>query len=81
MTTTPLVFVLTMLSVMGYWKQLPDVPDTVKAFVDVQQATQGFAPPPPTLPKSVPLHVKGPVDMRAYEKFGPSGEKLGSNHL
>jgi len=62
MTTTPLVFVLTMLSVMGYWKQMPDVPETAKAFVDVQQVTQGFAPPPPTLPRKVPLHVKGPVD-------------------
>ena len=63
MTTTPLVFVLTMLSVMGYWKQVPDVPETVKAFVDVQQVTQGYAPPPPTLPSKVPLHVKGPVDL------------------
>ena len=62
-TTTPLVLVFTMLSVMGYWHQLPDVPEAVKAFVDVQQATQGFAPPPPTLPRSVPLHVKGPVDL------------------
>jgi len=62
MTVTPLVFVLTMLSVMGYWKQLPNVPETAKAFVDVQQVTQGFAPPPPTLPRKVPLHVKGPVD-------------------
>ena len=60
-TTTPLVLVFTMLSVMGYWHQLPDVPEAVKAFVDVQQATEGFAPPPPTLPRSVPLHVKGPV--------------------
>ena len=32
-TTTPLVFVFTMLSVMGYWRLLPDVPETVKAFV------------------------------------------------
>jgi len=62
MTTTPLVFVLTMLSVMGYWKQLPDMPETAKAFVDVQQVTQAFAPQPPTLPRKVPLHVKGPVD-------------------
>merc|ERR1712166_1052640 len=62
MTTTPLLFVLTMLSVMGYWKQQPDVPETAKAFVDVQQVAQGFAPPPPTLPRKVPLHVKGPVD-------------------
>eukprot|EP00964_Phaeocystis_antarctica_P066475 scaffold40167_cov91-Phaeocystis_antarctica.AAC.4 len=36
MTTTSLLFVLTMLSVMGYWKQLPNVPETAKAFVDVQ---------------------------------------------
>jgi len=63
MTVTPLVFVLTMLSVMGYWKQQPDVPETAKAFVDVQQVTQGFAPPPPTLPRKVPVHVKGPVDL------------------
>ena len=62
MTTTPLLFVLTMLSVMGYWKQSPNLPETAKAFVDVQQVTQGFAPPPPTLPRKVPLHVKGPVD-------------------
>eukprot|EP00964_Phaeocystis_antarctica_P079632 scaffold49624_cov105-Phaeocystis_antarctica.AAC.1 len=63
MTVTPLVFVLTMLSVMGYWKQLPNLPETAKAFVDVQQVTQGFAPPPPTLPRKVPVHVKGPVDL------------------
>ena len=44
MTVTPLVFVLTMLSVMGYWKQVPDVPETAKAFVDVQKVTQGFTP-------------------------------------
>ena len=58
MTTTPLVSVLTMLSVMGYWRLLPDLPDTVKAFVDVQQVTQGFTPPPPTLPRSVPYTSK-----------------------
>ena len=63
MTTTPLVFVLTMLSVMGFWKQMPNLPETAKAFVDVQQVTQGFAPPPPTLPRKVPVHVKGPVDL------------------
>ena len=43
-TTTPLALVFTMLSVMGYWRQLPDVPETVsvklKAFSIVQQATQ-----------------------------------------
>ena len=63
MTVTPLVFVLTMLSVMGFWKQMPNLPETAKAFVDVQQVTQGFAPPPPTLPRKVPVHVKGPVDL------------------
>ena len=63
MTVTPLVFVLTMLSVMSFWKQLPNMPETAKAFVDVQQATQGFAPPPPMLPGKVPSHVKGPVDL------------------
>ena len=26
-------------------------------------ASPGFAPPPPTLPKSVPLHIRGPVDV------------------
>ena len=44
MTVTPLVFVLTMLSVMGYWKLLPNLPETAKAFVDVQKVTQGFTP-------------------------------------
>ena len=63
MSTSPFVLVFTLLSVMGYWRQIPDVPETVKAFVDVQQATQSFAPPPPTLPRRVPLHFKGPVDL------------------
>ena len=63
MSTSPFVLVFTLLSVMGYWRQIPDVPETVKAFVNVQQATQSFAPPPPTLPRSIPLHFKGPVDL------------------
>ena len=80
-TTTPLVFVFTMLSVIGYWRQLPDVPETVKTFVDVQQATQGFTPPPPTLPRSVPLHFKGPVDLacRAVKTQSPARVVSSSN--
>ena len=62
-TTAPVVFVLTLLSMAGYWKQVPSVPLAVRGFVDVQQASPGFAPPPPTLPKSVPLHIRGPVDV------------------
>jgi len=62
-TTAPVVFVLTMFSMAGYWKQVPSVPLAVRGFVDVQQASPGFAPPPPTLPKSVPLHIRGPVDV------------------
>jgi len=47
----------------GYWRQVPSVPEAVRGFIDVQQASPGFAPPPPTLPKSVPLHIRGPVDV------------------
>ena len=63
MATTPIVIVFTMLSVLGYWKQIPDVSDSVKSFVDVQQVSQGFNLPPPTLPRKVPSHVKGSVDL------------------
>ena len=38
------------------------MPDSVKAFVDVQQSVPGFAPPPPTLPSNAPSHIKAPVD-------------------
>ena len=62
-TTAPVVFVLTCFSMAGYWKQVPSVPLAVRGFVDVQQASPGFSPPPPTLPKSVPLHIRGPVDV------------------
>ena len=62
MATTPIVIVFTVLSVLGYWKQIPDVSETVKSFVDVQESPPGFTAPPPTLPKSVPYHLKGPVD-------------------
>ena len=63
-TTAPVVFVLTMFSMAGYWKQVPSVPLAVRGFVDVQQASPGFAPPPPTLPSNrVPLHIRGPVDI------------------
>ena len=54
---------MTFLSVAGYWRQVPNVPEAVKAFVDVQQASPSFAPPPPALPGRVPLDVKGPVDL------------------
>ena len=47
----------------GYWRQIPNVPESVKAFVDVQQASPGFAPPPPSFPKSVALDIKGPVGL------------------
>ena len=63
MSTSPVVLAFTFLSVMGYWKQIPDVPEIVKAYVEVQQVSQGSDLPPPTLPRSVPLHVKGPVDL------------------
>ena len=62
-TTAPVVFVLTLLSMAGYWRQVPSVPLAVREFVDVQQASPGVAPPPPTLPKSVPFHIRGPVDV------------------
>jgi len=62
-TTSPAVLILTFLSVAGYWRQVPNVPEAVKAFVDVQRASPGFAPPPPTLPRRVPLDIKGPVDL------------------
>ena len=63
-TTAPVVFVLTCFSMAGYWRQVPSVPLAVRGFVDVQQASPGFAPPPPTLPSNrVPLHIRGPVDV------------------
>ena len=62
-TASPVVFVLTCFSMAGYWRQVPSVPEQVRAFVDVQQAPHGFAPPPPTLPRSVSLHIRGPVDV------------------
>ena len=62
-TTAPVVFVLTLLSMAGYWRQVPSVPLAVREFVDVQQVSPGFAPPPPTLPRKVPLHIRGPVDV------------------
>ena len=37
-TTSPVVLVLTCLSVAGYWRQVPSVPEPVRAFVDVQHA-------------------------------------------
>jgi len=61
-SSPPIVLVFTMLSVIGYWRLSPGLPDSVKAVVDVQQSVPGFAPPPPTLPKSVPSHIKAPVD-------------------
>ena len=65
-TTSPVVLVFTFLSLSGYWRQvpvIPDVPEAVKTYVNVQQTSQGFALPPPALPRSTPLHVKGPVDL------------------
>ena len=62
MATTPIVVVFTLLSVLGYWKQVPDVSETVKSFVDVKESAPGFTTPPPTLPKKVPYHLMGPVD-------------------
>merc|ERR1712086_854138 len=58
-TTAPVVFVLTCFSMAGYWRQVPSVPVAVRGFVDVQQASPGFAPPPPTLPRKVPVHIRG----------------------
>ena len=63
-TASPVVFVLTCLSMAGYWRQVPSVPEAVRGFVDVQHASPGFAPPPPTRPSNrVPLHIRGPVDI------------------
>ena len=62
-TTSPVILAFTLLSVAGYWRQVPNVPETVKAYVHVKQASPGFAPPPPSLPKSVALDIKGPVDL------------------
>ena len=62
-TTSPVILAFTLLSVAGYWRQVPNVPETVKAYVDVKRASPGFAPPPPSLPKSVALHIKGPVEL------------------
>jgi len=61
-SSPPIVFVFTMLSVMGYWRLAPGLPDSVKALVNVQQSVHGFAPPPPTLPRNAPSHIKAPVD-------------------
>ena len=62
MATTPFVIVFTVLSVLGYWNQIPDVSETVKSFVDVQESAPGFTAPPPMLPTKVPFHLKGHVD-------------------
>ena len=62
MATTPFVIVFTVLSVLGYWNQIPDVSETVKSFVDVQESAPGFNAPPPMLPTKVPFHLKGHVD-------------------
>ena len=60
--SAPVIVAFTFMAVMSYWKLSPELSETSKRFVDVQQGVPGEPLPPPALPKSVPLHIKGPVD-------------------
>ena len=53
--------VFTFMAIRAFWKQAPEVSETAKRFVDVQQGVPGQPLPPPALPTSVPLHTKNPI--------------------
>ena len=58
----PVIVAFTFMAVMGYWKLTPEVSETTRRFVNVQQGVPGQPLPPPALPSKVPLHIKGFVD-------------------
>eukprot|EP00964_Phaeocystis_antarctica_P163618 scaffold140107_cov115-Phaeocystis_antarctica.AAC.3 len=57
----PLIVVFTFLAIMAYWRLSPEVSESAKRFVDVQQCVPGQPLPPPSLPSSVPLHMTSDV--------------------
>ena len=46
----------------AFWKQVPEISETAKRFVDVRQAVVGQPLSPPVLPTSVPSNKKYHVD-------------------
>ena len=50
------------MAIMAYWKQAPEVSESAKRFVDVQQCVPGQPLPPPSLPSSIPLNMKSDVN-------------------
>ena len=55
----PLIVVFTFLAIMAYWRLSPEVSESAKRFVDVQQCVPGQPLPPPSLPSS-PFAQKRP---------------------
>ena len=59
--SAPLIVVWTTLAVLAYWRLSPEVSESAKRFVDVQQCVPGELLPPPPLPSRVPFNVTSEV--------------------
>ena len=59
--SAPLIVVWTTLAVLAYWRLSPEVSESAKRFVDVQQCVPGELLPPPSLPSRAPFNVTSEV--------------------
>jgi hypothetical protein len=61
----PVIVVFSVLTAIGYWRQVSPVSEAAKSFVDIRTVEPGTCPPPPMLPTKVPSHTKGFVEQAA----------------
>jgi hypothetical protein len=61
----PVIVVFSVLTAIGYWRQVSHVSEAAKSLVDIRTVEPGTIPPPPMLPSSVPSHTKCFVDQAA----------------
>jgi len=61
----PVIVVFSVLTAIGYWRQVSPVSEAAKSLVDIRTVEPGTIPPPPMLPSSVPSHTKCLVDQAA----------------
>ena len=58
----PVIVVFSVLTAIGYWRQVSHVSEAAKSLVDIRTVEPGSCPSPPMLPTSVPSHMKGFVE-------------------
>jgi len=61
----PVIVVFSVLTAIGYWRQVSPVSEAAKSLVDIRTVAPGTCPPPPMLPSSVPSHTKSFVGQAA----------------